>query len=141
MGLLTIAAGRTAIVPDRLLPMAQRRMGWVRRTAFAYGKVGVATYAGVWVSCFSAFFTALQADILAATDALKRVHGVAAAVDSGILRRFAATADEALGAVSPTAGNLALAWVLAKLCKPFRLLATAALTPRLARAWRRMPVR
>ena len=136
MGLLTIAAGRTAIVPDRLLPMAQRRMGWV-----TYGKVGVATYAGVWVSCFSAFFTALQADILAAADALKRVHGVAAAVDSGILRRLAATADEALGAVSPTASNLAVAWVLAKLCKPFRLLATAALTPRLARAWRRMPVR
>ena len=64
-----------------------------------------------------------------------------AAVDSGILRRLAATADEALGAVSPTASNLAVAWVLAKLCKPFRLLATAALTPRLARAWRRMPVR
>ena len=114
---------------------------WLSNLFVTYGKVGVATYAGVWFSTISAFFAALQTDALAAGDALQATRRAADAVDSDILRSLATSADEALQAVPSSAGNLAVAFVLTKLCKPLRILATAALTPRMARVWRGVRLR
>ena len=114
---------------------------WLSNMIVSYGKVGVATYAGVWLSTISAFFSALQMDALAAGDALQATRRVADAVDSDMLRSLAASADEALQAVPSSAGNLAVAFVLTKLCKPLRILAAAALTPRMARVWHAVRLR
>ena len=114
---------------------------WLSNMVLSYGKVGVATYAGVWLSTISAFFMALQTDTLAAGDALQATRRAANAVDSDMLRSLATSADDALRAVPSSAGNLAVAFVLTKLCKPLRIVATAALTPRMARAWNAVRLR
>jgi hypothetical protein len=114
---------------------------WLSNMVLTYGKVGVATYAGVWLSTISAFFMALQTDALAAGDALQATRRVANAVDSDMLRSLATSADDALRAVPSSAGNLAVAFVLTKLCKPLRIATTAALTPRMARLWNTVKLR
>ena len=113
---------------------------WLSNMVLSYGKVGVATYAGVWLSTISAFFMALQADALSVGDALQATRHVADAVDSDTLRSLAASFDGAVRAVPSGAGNLAVAFVLTKLCKPLRIAATVALTPRLARIARGLNV-
>lgn len=105
---------------------------WLSNMVLSYGKVGVATYASVWLSTLSAFFMALQADALSVGDALQATRHVADAMDSDTLRSLAASFDGAVRAVPSGAGNLAVAFVLTKLCKPLRIAATVALTPRLA---------
>jgi len=114
---------------------------WLSNMVLSYGKVGVATYAGVWLSTISGFFMALQTDALAAGDALQATRRVADALDSDMLRSLATSADDALSAVPSSAGNLAVAFVLTKLCKPLRIVAAAALTPRMARVWNAVRLR
>ena len=97
-----------------------------------YGYAGAGTYAGVWVTTFGGWFGALQAELVTPKDALQRVRELADWAGFGLGASLTDAADSALSGVGPTMGNLAVAWVLAKACKPLRLLATVAITPRLA---------
>lgn len=106
---------------------------WFLHLVRRYGYVGTGTYLGVWVSTFGGWFGALQAELVAPKDALQRVRELADSAGFGLGASVLEAADTALSGVGPTTGNLAVAWVLAKACKPLRVLATVAITPRVAR--------
>tara|TARA_B110001452_G_C15086268_1_gene378980 strand:+ start:197 stop:703 length:507 start_codon:yes stop_codon:yes gene_type:complete len=122
---------------------SQETGGWFLDLVQRYGYVGVGTYVGVWGATLGGWFGALQAELIAPKDALQRVRELADGAGFGLGATMVEAADNALSGVGATTGNLAVAWVLAKACKPLRVLATVAITPRLAQrlSWLRSSVR
>lgn len=80
----------------------------------------VCASAGVYLVTLGSLFAAVETDILKAGDA------------RSWLRRVGADRVIDLEKINPSAGNFALAWILAKFTEPMRVLITATATPRVA---------
>ena len=86
-----------------------------------YGPIAVVFHLSVYGTTLMGFYKAVEWKLVSAGDAVDMARWVG-------LDRFMD-----LEKVNPSAGNLAVAWVLAKFTEPVRWILTAMCTPRIAR--------
>jgi len=124
---------RPLLLPQRGLGLSMctnasdgaKKPGKLRQLVREYGALGVAVYIGVYLTTLGSLFAAVETNILPAGDALN------------MLRRIGADRLFDLDKINPSAGNFAVAWILAKFTEPFRMLTTLAILPRIGRLVKR----
>ena len=111
---------RAASAAEASAAASEPKVGRLRRLIRDYGYIALGIHLSVYLATLGSLFAALEADILKAGDARSWLKNIGA-------DRFID-----LEKVKPSAGNFALAWILAKFTEPMRLFITATVTPRLA---------
>ncbi|KAH9254106.1 hypothetical protein BASA81_007981 [Batrachochytrium salamandrivorans] len=107
--------------PQLVLTAPQPAESRIRKLLRQYGLVFVVTYGTVYCTTFGVIYELVALKYIDAQHAIDWLHS--AGVD-----RFVD-----LNLISPTAGNFALTWILAKFTEPVRAVATVSITPAVAR--------